>query len=57
MRFPFYPARRWLSGFIRANVNGRFAVPVLRQCQEPSNPVFTSEVPSSSFLTAIAVQL
>src|ERR1700756_4796911 len=42
MRFPFYPARRWLSGFIRANVNGRFAVPILRQCQEPFNPVFTT---------------
>src|SRR5258708_32974384 len=40
MRFPFYPAGRWLSGFIRANVNGRFAVPILRQCQEPFNPVF-----------------
>jgi hypothetical protein len=42
MRFPFYPACRWLSGFIRANVKGRFAVPILRQYQEPFNPVFTT---------------
>src|SRR5947209_9616432 len=42
MRFPFYPGRRWLSGFIRANVKGRFAVPILRQYQEPFNPVFTT---------------
>jgi len=29
-------------GLLRANVNGRFAVPILRQCQEPFNPVFAT---------------
>jgi len=33
-RFPFYPARRLLSGFIRANVKGRFAVPILSACKQ-----------------------